>query len=285
MACGSVARYTDGVNKCFLERDCKMMPPGTIWLTPDILNWDWVNSGVSILNEEERKKEYSIWEHAGELISSNHSKHFRVDSIISMKRCVQHRIDLLNSTYKFSRIPGNKRSDSVIDLLDKYGIIKPVMIRKIAELRNAIEHKYDDPPEVERCKELLDFTWYFLKSTDSLIRIKKDGFEIYYPDDEKYWLGLEFENDSIWEIQIHGWLQSKWISMTEKSGWIQVDADKFETGKEFYERRKVVKPKKKSNKFFIAPAKRKFADISISGKLLGPSLPIEAVYNRYFSFG
>jgi uncharacterized protein YutE (UPF0331/DUF86 family) len=262
-------------------------PTTKAWVAPEIMNWDWFSTGGSFLDEEERKKGYSIWEHAQELLEANKSKHYRIDSIVSIKRCVQQRIDLLNKAYHFKIIPGNLRSVSALDVMEKYGVIRPTMIRKMAELRNAIEHKYDDPPDTDRCSELLDFAWYFLRSTDSLLRLKKDGFEVYFPENNQYWAGIKFEDDSKWGIAIDGWFKSEHISLTKQPRWIEIDVIDIETGKEFYERKitEISRSKKGKYSFSIKPTKRKFSDISIEGKVCAPSMEAEAIYQRYFAIG
>ncbi|MGE8001334.1 hypothetical protein ACQKOF_22335 [Lysinibacillus sp. NPDC093190] len=59
---------------------------------------------------------------------------------------------------------------------------------------DGIEHNNEKPPSYERCLELLDVVWYFLKSTDSMVQfaVKDLAFELDEESDKPYYFGLKY---------------------------------------------------------------------------------------------
>lgn len=98
-----------------------------------------------------------------------------------MKRSLNHRLQLIEKTYHLKTIYFKDKPKGYLELLEKYNIVRPLLMKKLLTIRNEIEHEDSNPPEIERCKELVDIMWYFLKSTDSIVQIKKESicFDLY----------------------------------------------------------------------------------------------------------
>jgi len=62
------------------------------------------------------------------------------------------------------------------------------MLQKLIDIRNPVEHEDVAPPDHEACKVFAEFTWYFLKSTDRMLREVTSSFVLNPAgDDEKYY--------------------------------------------------------------------------------------------------
>jgi hypothetical protein len=136
---------------------------------------------------------YSYFRHSEKLLSGAPEKHSLIDVVSNLKRAVDYRITHISATYKLKKIPTYTAKKTIWDILAEMEVIKPVMLAKLLEIRNAVEHKFSDPPTQTRCIELAEFVWYFLRSTDSLAKQVSDGpflkksydspFTIYYNKD------------------------------------------------------------------------------------------------------
>jgi hypothetical protein len=90
------------------------------------------------------------------------------------------------------------------------------MAGQLIELRNAVEHEDQEPPAVPKLKELSEFTWYFLRSTD--LRIRPTGsllFDPYLKDEPRdkvtappYRIVVDIDphDDAPWEAVIQGFV-------------------------------------------------------------------------------
>lgn len=121
------------------------------------------------------------------------------------------------------------------------------MMGKLYDLRNAIEHRDDDPPDRSRCEELLEFTWYFLRSTDTLAQSKTAVLD--FGDDEhpqrsaqSYGLAVEFPHNGRDAIQLTGWLPAAHLSVDHEPGFWKVNLKTCETKADFVKR--VNRPRK-----------------------------------------
>ncbi|MEQ8487051.1 MAG: hypothetical protein RIB46_22025 [Pseudomonadales bacterium] len=63
-------------------------------------------------------------------------------------------------------VPIKDKPKGSLELLEFFGLIRPIMASNLIETRNAIEHEDEPPPGPERLREMAEFTWYFLRSTD-----------------------------------------------------------------------------------------------------------------------
>jgi hypothetical protein len=140
------------------------------WLSNTVFSWIPYLDGWSTKASENLMRPYTHWEHAQKLSNSETNPFVRIDIITTLKRSVDIRIRNLNDIYQFRNILFLKKTKSIIELLSQLEIIRPMMISKLNRIRNTIEHQDKAPPSHDECMELVDFTWYFLRSTDILIQ-------------------------------------------------------------------------------------------------------------------
>ncbi|MDI6767615.1 MAG: hypothetical protein QME52_12410 [Bacteroidota bacterium] len=68
-------------------------------------------------------------------------------------------------------------------------------------IRNEIEHQDAAAPSKDRCEEFLEFTWYFLRSTDKLSTnvLNTFTFEAEGDSDSPYWINVTTGPDNEWQ--------------------------------------------------------------------------------------
>jgi hypothetical protein len=112
-----------------------------------------------------------IWEFSRKLIEENDDRENLSEGIIALKRSYDKRHKTITTNYPFDNIDFDSKTSSKrkLELLEQYGLIRLFLIRKLLDIRNLIEHADKLPPRKSECQELLDYVWYFLKSTDELV--------------------------------------------------------------------------------------------------------------------
>lgn len=184
-----------------------------IWIDDTIFNWEVYSSSSSIMSNIHVKRAYEFWEHARTLLGDNASDFSKADAITNLKRSLNHRWQLIEKLYVLKKLVPAKGN---LERLEEFGLVRPYMLRQLLEIRNNIEHNDQKPPEINRCMELLDLTWYFLRSTDRLVINQINDLLFSYLDDEgnetQYWIQLDIDFLSNHKMTINGWLPKAYIS-------------------------------------------------------------------------
>ena len=151
------------------------------------------------------------------------------------------------------------------------------MLTKLIDIRNAVEHENVSPPPHERCLELLDFVWYFLRSTDRLVLYPPNSmvFEIavdahgYYT----YSVVLKAGPPKGWQLDFGGWINVSLLSQVEQKNWFQIDVNNQQTRDEV---------RSWNTEAAKAHAHRREDDVLIEGTITGPERPLRELFERYF---
>jgi hypothetical protein len=143
-------------------------------LSSEILDWYFGSDSSSGLDFELSYRAHEIWRHAREKLNGEPSEFDKIDAVCALKRAVNHRLKTLSAAYCFDYLPyaGKKKT---IEKFQYYGIIRPSLLKELLAIRNKIEHEDAPPPNIESCNRYLDFVWYFLKSTDSLLYLQVEN--------------------------------------------------------------------------------------------------------------
>ncbi len=207
-----------------------------IWLSRELLSWNFGSTGGSVIESSEKVRAYDIWNRANLSITNAKSTDDLSDGVLTLKRSLNQRIKKIEEIYNLAAKEKEiqNKPKGYIDLLFHLGIIRPLFIREIFEIRNSIEHDDSKPPTRRRCLELVDIVWYFLKSTDQIIDIERSDFEV-FSDKERYWYNLTINwKESI--LDVWGHIPQEYFSGVAKDGFIKFKARKVETVKEFRSR-------------------------------------------------
>ncbi|MGP9557513.1 hypothetical protein [Psychrobacter sp. AOP7-A1-24] len=105
------------------------------------------------------------------------------------------------------------------------------MLKQLMLIRNDIEHNDAPSPNIERCQELLDLTWYFLKSTDSFVSLCKHDFILKKlsdsGDETQYWLNFDIDFEQGHTTMVNGWVPETLLSKEEKQGFTLIELKDF----------------------------------------------------------
>ena len=187
------------------------------WLSPAFLEWGvWRQVGKP-QDPGPLERCYAIWEHARQLIEERGADAFcRGDAILNLKRCLELRTRTLEACYRFRAIPLENKPKGHYELLERYGVARPFLVRHLLEVRNAIEHQDAQAPDETRCRELLDVVWYYLKSTDALTR--EVGTEFLFGQGEPYFVECELDHSRHQAARFQGCVSEAEISGSPQPG-------------------------------------------------------------------
>jgi hypothetical protein len=166
-----------------------------IWLSPEFLEWNMggLDPKAVSLRDENVKKSYEIWRHAQQRLKdvderSGAEENLDLGDVVkSLREVIDNRQKLLETTFNltdhiFPEI--EKLNIPLYKKLEYFGIIKSTILKPLIEIRNQVVHeqKYPLAEDKKRISELVDITWYFLRSTDSLLGRIFSGLIFYPPD-------------------------------------------------------------------------------------------------------
>lgn len=187
----------------------------TLYLSNEILTRDAYKSGSSSCNIDDVMRPYQILTHSESLINKDSSAFNLADALGNLKRALNHRLQLIERLYQLKTLKFVGIPKGYLEILEKYGLARPYLIKKLMEIRNNIEHKDKKPPSVDRCRELLDVTWYFLKSTDQIVSSIPLDIELEAINShglhEKYGCSISIKLPKK-DFSISGWFPIKYIN-------------------------------------------------------------------------
>lgn len=196
-----------------------------MFISGRILDWKYYTENGSGLSYDEENeivwRAHEIWRHASSLIAKDCSEFALSDAISNLKRAVNHRLQALSQAYSFDALPFSNRKQT-LEKFQFYGIIRPALLKELFLVRNAIEHQDAGPPSVAQCSTYVDFVWYFLKSTDSLLLMKVEDV-IFWSSDEQYSLTFKPKFDGAWKVTIKGELPAEDILACAQPGALNVE--------------------------------------------------------------
>lgn len=208
----------------------KLMSLSKIWLKEDVFDWEGYLEGGSVNNDPLIDRPYKIWEHSKNLFKIKGENEFhRADGILNLKRSINHRLQYIEQIYQFKTFKFDNKPKGTLELLETFGLVRPYIMKQLFEIRNDIEHRDFKPPNIERCNELLDVVWYFLKSTDTLVQIIKSEFSYTFYEkngyETHYHIYMELNYGDINKSKIHGWLPEEYIRYKMDVGYFCVVAE------------------------------------------------------------
>lgn len=189
------------------------------FFSKDILNFNYETESTTVLELENLKRAYEIWEHARALIENNESEFHLSDGIANLKRSLNQRLQLIEGVYNLKSVKFEGKPKGYLELLEFFGIVRPFLMKQLLDIRNDIEHRDAKPPSYEKCLELLDSVWYFIKSTDYLVRYSTDTL-VYMEDniliEDRSWVELTYKFD-VHKIYIRGRLSDDFVTNADHS--------------------------------------------------------------------
>lgn len=178
---------------------------------------------ASFVDPRVSQRAYEHWEHAQAVVRVASTEFQRIDVITTLKRAVDHRNRAIHDLYKLREVPLSNLPKNSIERLQFFGVIRPLMVEKLLALRNAIEHEDASPPPLAECEALVEFVWYFLRSTDRLVTLTRDTYELHHPD------GMQEVGGTIYSGPEHQWITTvslflpcRMVSLTPSDDWVRI---------------------------------------------------------------
>jgi hypothetical protein len=206
-----------------------------IYLLPDFMDWHNSSEGGELLDLGEWRRGHDIWEHAQLKLHQNATEMDRVDAITTLKRCLNQRLKEIEKAYKLKGLFNTNKK--YLQLLEQCGLVRPLILQDLMEIRNLIEHEDKRPPKLDRCLELLDVIWYFLRATDSITRLRIDSM-IFEAGNGPYWISANIHIKRRWKFELRGWLPEDHLLPAAVPGAIEMMVEGLHTFKEWKERGK-----------------------------------------------
>lgn len=163
------------------------------------LDWDCTPSSFSGGDEDALLRSYYIWDRARDRARGNPSEFDRTDCIAALRRAINHRLKTLSQAYSFDSLPSLRAGKQTLEKFQDYGLIRPALIRDLLLARNLVEHNDVEPPSAERCRYFTDIVWYFLKSTDGLLRLMLDSINF---ERDGWRLNLDISPAEKWKVNM-----------------------------------------------------------------------------------
>jgi len=199
-----------------------------MWLNPIVFKWEpFVDSSTGFRSGEWRRSRELLL-HAEQILVNSTTDLDRVNSIMDIRRAIDRRVRLLDTRYSFRSIPNKEKPSDPLGLVEFVGLIRPRMLQKLIDIRDAVEHEDADPPDIDTCEVFVDFAWYFLKSTDFITQRVIDRTT--FADSENgCWVEVWIDPPDQWRPRLRGWIPSTLISNEPRDQWPFLKMKRLET--------------------------------------------------------
>jgi hypothetical protein len=163
------------------------------------------------------------------------------------------------------------------------------MLKRLIDIRNIVEHQDSSPPDIDECLMFADMVWYFLRSTDPIVRIQVDTLLFEPPgtgidsDDFHPEVELSFESgDFSKPSTIRAWLYASSLTYEHRNNWIRIENARIVN----YPRGNPPQPPSSGEKIIIIKAGIGPYEgpprVSIYGELHGTDEQMKLIYDLYF---
>lgn len=211
-----------------------------------ILTWISYSDANSIYNKQSNNRAEELFKRAEKHLNSDKTKDGRMDAMLTVKRSLNHRLKSIEEKYNFKKVDFPNKPKSYLDLLEKIGIVRPLILKKLLTIRNEIEHNDAPPPSFNQCSEYIDVLWYFLQSTTRFLsgNLETLTYEKNSPSGEitQYFIEFKF-NDDMTKANIRGWIPQSYTktSPKNKNNYFLVKIQECETCAKRYPTKKLLK--------------------------------------------
>lgn len=194
-----------------------------IWISEKIFENYLPCIGGKPVSASFRKRSYALWNHANTLIQNANTEFELEDGIIDLKRALNHRLKLIEQIYGFKQYIPEYKNIPYLEILERLSIIKPSLLKKLLIIRNNIEHNDDSAPEQERCLELSDIVWYFLKSTDQMCNLLYNDIECIDEENDNQFFSIKIDYEKPFNISIRGLLNKNDLSFSYTESFLELN--------------------------------------------------------------
>jgi hypothetical protein len=191
--------------------------PGRATINDEWRKWPLGATCWTPLDEDKASRPYQHWRLAAELNTPDADDVRRGTVVQKLWNAVDVRVKTLHDAYSLSQIRTLLRLDrrtSTLDVLERLGLVRPLILRRLKDIRNTVEHQDSGAPVTHECDTLIDAVWYFLRSTDSYAMQRLDYFELIAGLDlsaqRRHGPSISFDIAlTEWTVKVHGWFRSR----------------------------------------------------------------------------
>lgn len=247
--------------------------PAIVWLHHIWGEWHKEGSSEHYLDSSQASRAYDHWAFAENLLTTSGFDPMARGAVMQkLWNAVDSRLRMLHDAYNFrvlARSAGwtSKQDRQTLGILERIGLARPAIILRLKEIRNAVEHEDATPPHRAACMEFLDYTWYFLRSTDPFVVRALEDVDLVLLDSDHanhpskfgtYGVSLKYDL-ATWSITLSAWLHPEEISEIAVATWIPI---------------RLTEP----------PSRRSRQVMHIRGQVVPDSLKQTNLIREYFSF-
>ena len=209
-----------------------MTQAGTsVWIDPSWLSWEaMMDAGGGYDPSDITARPYEIHQHACDRLAGNPTEFDRIDAITTLNRVVRRRVKELNEKYHLRELPTGAKPKYNLELLEYFGIIRPLMVKRLIDIRNLVEHEDSIPPPADECLMFADLVWYFLRSTDKIVHgfIEVIAFEQRVPADDPdeirhFNVSVVFDQSFNKPLGIRADIDSAGIAYEPRKNWMKIE--------------------------------------------------------------
>jgi hypothetical protein len=200
------------------------------WLSRKIFAWTPDCDGGRRSDPDRVKRPHAILAHAENVLATGSSEFALADAVVSLKRAINSRLQHIEELYRFSEL--FPKALGSLERLEQVGLARPLVVRQLFDIRNDIEHRDVPPPAHKRVRELVDATWYFLRTTDQACKVVPYGVvlrsaaEGSFPPEQS--ISLQSSREKVGRFDIAGWVKLDFLSETLQPNCFETDLIRVE---------------------------------------------------------
>lgn len=217
-------------------------------LSGRVLDWDLDVESWSIIEKEKRTRAEHLLSRSELQLNYDKSKDARAECLITLKRCLNQRLKAIEEIHEFKELDIPSKPKGYLELLERIGILRPLLLKNLLRIRNEIEHEDADPPSFNQCKEYVDVVWYFLKSTNQKVSLRENTLVLRKlrgdQTETQYWISLDLKDKHYNNIHITGWVPQSYLkAVTKSQSYLSLDISEMGTKEERWPDSKIHKDK------------------------------------------
>lgn len=200
------------------------------WLSGKVFSWAHDSDGGRRSDPDRVKRPHVILAHAENALGAGDSEFAIADAVLGLKRAIDSRLRHLEELYRFSGL--FPKSVGALERLEQVGLARPLVVRQLFDIRNDIEHRDAPPPTRERVRELVDATWYFLRTTDHACKVVPHGVvlrsaeEGSFPPEQS--ISLQSSREKVGCFDVAGWVKLDFLSEVAQPNFFELDLIRVE---------------------------------------------------------
>jgi hypothetical protein len=195
-----------------------------IWLSRKVFEWSNVAHGGTLIEGARVNRPYAILTHCEGILGENPTEFSVADAVLGLKRAINSRLQHIEELFQFSAL--YPKSVGALERLEQLGLARPFLVRQLFELRNDIEHNDAQPPDLHRVRELVDLTWYFLRTTDNACKLLPAGVLLRSGDEgsvpPEQWISIRPSRSQPRSFDVSGWVDRKLLASESANGFFEV---------------------------------------------------------------